>query len=281
VDGLGHAVLKVYLERPGVGTFPRYLGGVQVVPEVTGPFRALPADPEGVDAEAADPKTPFPRPVPIGVSTGHPNVSAGTIGARATDGARVYALSNNHIVAAVNGGQEGDNLLQPGTADGGRNPDDAIGTLHDFEPLHFCRRLSCPPNRIDAAIALTTPEDLGNETPEGGYGAPRPWTREAELGLTVQKYGRTTGLTVGRVTGVHATIDVSYRTGTARFEEQIVVSGDRFSAGGDSGSLIVTKGVLLGDRRPVGLLFAGSPTSTLANPIDAVLDRFDIAIDGS
>jgi hypothetical protein len=86
---------------------------------------------------------------------------------------------------------------------------------------------------------------------------------------------------LGRITGVHATIDVSYRTGTARFEDQIVISGDGFSAGGDSGSLIVTKGVLLGDRRPVGLLFAGSPSTTLANPIDVVLDRFGIRIDGS
>jgi hypothetical protein len=280
VDGAGHAVLKVYLEAPGIATFPRFLG-VEVVPEVTGPIRALPADPETTEAEAADPTTAFPRPVPIGVSTGHPSVTAGTIGARATDGARVFALSNNHIVAAVNGGREGDNLLQPGIADGGRNPDDAIGTLFDFEPLHFCQLLSCPSNRIDAAIALTTADDLGNQTPEGGYGAPRPWTHDAELGLDVQKYGRTTGLTVGRVTGINATIDVSYRTGTVRFEDQIVISGNGFSAGGDSGSLVVTKGVLLGDRRPVGLLFAGSPSTTLANPIDVVLERFGIHIDGS
>jgi len=276
VDGAGHAVLKVYLTAPGVAVFPRYMG-VEVVPEVTGPFRALPAE----EAEAADPKTPFPRPVPIGVSTGHPNVTAGTIGARATDGARVFALTNNHIVAAVNGGREGDNLLQPGIADGGRNPDDAIGTLFDYEPLHFCQFLVCQPNRIDAGIALTTADDLGSATPEGGYGAPRSRTHEAELGLSVQKYGRTTGLTTGRITGINATIDVSYRTGTARFEDQIVISGSDFSAGGDSGSLVVTKGVLLGDRRPVGLLFAGAANTTLANPIDVVLDRFGITIDGS
>ncbi|HUF74720.1 MAG TPA: hypothetical protein VMM35_00515 [Longimicrobiales bacterium] len=275
VDGQGRAVLKVFLESPGVATFPRFMG-VEIIPEVTGAFTALPSE-----AEAADPKTPFPRPVPIGVSTGHPNVTAGTIGARATDGAQVFALSNNHIVAAVNGGREGDVLLQPGIADGGRNPDDAIGSLYDFEPLHFCQLLSCPSNRIDAAIALTTPENLGTETPEGGYGKPRPWTHEPDLGLEVQKYGRTTGLTVGRITGVNATIDVRYRSGTARFENQIVISGNGFSAGGDSGSLVVTKGLLLGDRRPVGLLFAGSPTSTLANPIDLVLDRFGIGIDGS
>ncbi|MEX2048155.1 MAG: hypothetical protein WEB90_01095 [Gemmatimonadota bacterium] len=296
VDGAGRAVLKVYLESPGTFAFPSYLTGVEVVQEVTGPFVALPADAQtwGESGEesgsgarrddgraAVDPTTSFPRPVPIGVSTGHPSVSAGTIGARVTDGTRTFALSNNHVFAAVNGGQEGDALLQPGAADGGRDPDDAIGTLFDFEELHLCRMALCQPNRIDAALALTSPEVLGNETPEGGYGAPRSSTRDAELGLEVQKYGRTTGLTVGRVSGIHATIDVNYRTGTARFEDQIVISGNGFSAGGDSGSLVVTKGRLLADRRPVGLLFAGSPTSTLANPIDVVLDRFGVTVDGS
>ncbi len=97
----------------------------------------------------------------------------------------------------------------------------------------------------------------------------------------MQKYGRTTGHTVGKVSGINATIDVGYRVGTARFERQVVITGTRFSAGGDSGSLIVTKGMLLADRRPVGLLFAGTATTTIANPIDLVLDRFGIEIDGS
>ena len=57
-------------------------------------------------------------------------------------------------------------------------------------------------------------------------------------------------------------LDVRYRDGMARFEDQIVISGNVVSAGGDSGSLDVTKGVLLADRRPVALHFAGSPTST-------------------
>jgi hypothetical protein len=274
VDGAGHAVLKVYLAETGLVDFPRYMGGVEIVPEVTGRFVALPAP------AAADPTTNFPRPVPIGVSTGHPDVTAGTIGARVTDGERTFALSNNHIFAANNGGREGDNLLQPGRVDGGRDPDDAFGTLYDFEPLHFCQAGACQPNRIDAALALTTPEDLDTSTPEGGYGSPRPWSDEAVLGMSVQKYGRTTGHTVGEITGIHATLDVSYRNGTARFEDQIVITGQRFSAGGDSGSLIVTKGVLLGDRRPVGLLFAGSPTTTLANPIEDVLERFGVRVDG-
>jgi hypothetical protein len=277
VDGNGHAVLKVYLTAPGAAILPSFVG-VQVVEEVTGEFAVLPA--ETSEEASDDTRRGFERPVPIGVSAGHPAVSAGTIGARVTDGSRTFALSNNHVVAASNDGSEGDPLLQPGAADGGRDPDDSIGTLFDFEPIRFCGGAGCDFNRIDAALALTTPDELGNATPDDGYGAPRARTVEASLGLEVQKFGRTTGHTVGRVTGIHATIDVNYRTGVARFEEQIVITGDGFSAGGDSGSLIVTRGRLLNDRRPVGLLFAGSPTSTLANPIDLVLDRFGVRIDG-
>lgn len=274
LDGLGNHVVKLYLAQPGVVTVPRMMQGVEIVTEVTGRFTALP-----MEAEAVDPTSSFPRPVPIGVSAGHGQVTAGTIGARVTDGERMFALSNNHVFAANNVGNPGDNLLQPGVVDGGRDPDDVIATLHDFEPIHFCKAMVCEHNRLDAAIALTTTDNLGSSTPEGGYGAPRRWTQDAVLGMKVQKYGRTTGHTHGTVSGINATLDVAYRDGTARFEGQIVVTGRGFSAGGDSGSLIVTDGMLMSDRRPVGLLFAGTQTTTLANPIDLVLDRFGVHVD--
>jgi len=273
LGGAGEAVLTVYVTRLGAATLPQTVASVPVRVELTGPFVSL-------DDPPPDPKAGFPRPVPIGVSTGHPGVTAGTIGARVSDGTNVFALSNNHVLAASNGGRVGDNMLQPGVADGGLDPDDALGTLFDFETILFCGDMACPSNRMDAALALTTPEDLGTETPKNGYGSPRSATVDATLGMQVQKYGRTTGHTVGRVTGINATLDVNYRGGVARFTGQIVISGDGFSAGGDSGSLIVTKGLLMADRRPVGLLFAGSPTSTIANPIDLVLDRFGVRIDG-
>jgi hypothetical protein len=34
------------------------------------------------------------------------------------------------------------------------------------------------------------------------------------------------------------------------------------------------------DRKPVGLLFAGSSLVTIANPIGPVLERFSVTIDG-
>jgi len=72
---------------------------------------------------------------------------------------------------------------------------------------------------------------------------------------------------------------VGYASGTAGYVNQFVILQGGFSAGGDSGSLIVgQKGA--DARKPVGLLFAGSSSTTIACPIDAVLDTFDVGVDG-
>jgi hypothetical protein len=222
-----------------------------------------------------------PRPAPIGVSTGHPNITAGTIGCRVKDAqGNVYALSNNHVYADENRASIGDNVLQPGPYDGGENPRDAIGTLSAFEPIVFSRRAS---NTIDAAIALSSIAQLGNATPAGdskGYGTPSSETVDASVGMAVQKYGRTTGLTTGYVDAVNATVNVQYSRGVARFVNQIIIKPAGFSLGGDSGSLIVTDYPdSPDDKKPVGLLFAGSSTITVANPIGPVLARFGVSID--
>lgn len=302
IDARGNHVVKVYLTVAGAASLPTRFMGVDVVPEITGRFwagdaatarwgendvgagsildaAALAPYRAGAAASEIDRKAVFPRPVPIGVSGGHADVTAGTIGARVTDGSRLFALSNNHVFAATNGGRSGDPVFQPGAKDGG-GPDQTFARLHDFEPIRPCKLGSCPRNKIDAAVASTSPDQLDRATPEDGYGSPRSDHLDAKIGMGVQKYGRTTGHTKGRISGIHATIDVNYRTGIARFEDQIVIGGGTFSAPGDSGSLIVTDGVLLGDRRPVGLLFAGSRVSTLANPVGLVLDRFGVQVDG-
>ncbi|MHC4369609.1 MAG: fibronectin type III domain-containing protein, partial [Planctomycetota bacterium] len=235
---------------------------------------------EGGSGDPPDesPEAPIgPRPAPIGVSTGHPNITAGTIGCRVTDGTRVYALSNNHVYANQNNASRGDNVLQPGTADGGEDPRDKIGTLSDFVPIKWSGT-----NEVDAAIALSTIPELGRATPSGGYGTPRKTIAEAAIGMDVQKYGRTTRLTRGYVTAVNATVDVGYGFGrVARFTGQIIIEPGGFSAGGDSGSLVVTDSDDPNeDRKPVGLLFAGSSTITVANPIEPVLRHFNVTVDG-
>ena len=97
--------------------------------------------------------------------------------------------------------------------------------------------------------------------------------------MAVQKYGRTTALTRGTVTAINAIINIGYSSGTARFIGQIIVqSRGPFIKAGDSGSLLVTDP----DRDPVGLLFAGDNSGkfAIANNIDAVLNAFNVSIDG-
>lgn len=275
----GVPVIRVFLSGPEAPPLPDVLEGIPVAREVTGLFMAR-----------SDP-TQRLRPAPLGYSVGHPMITAGTIGARVVDVAGdVHILSNNHVLAAINDGSIGDGILQPGAYDGGTLPADQVGTLSAFQPIDF----SGGNNLIDAATALTTRNDVGNSTPlDDGYGAPSTtiWgdangdgtfdNRNALLNLDVQKYGRTTKLTQGRITGVNGTVSVCYEAilflclRAATFVDQLIVGPGAFSDGGDSGSLIVS---LIGNQ-PVGLLFAGSSTQTIANRIDNVLNRFGVAID--
>ena len=89
----------------------------------------------------------------IGTSTGNINsCSAGTIGARVTDGRRVFALSNNHVYALENNAPLGSEVLQPGRYDTNCsvNQDDVLGTLASYVPIVFSTSAS---NSVDAAIA--------------------------------------------------------------------------------------------------------------------------------
>jgi hypothetical protein len=279
--------IHVLLERPGVGGIPQELEGVPVHPVITGKIYALPKPdkpgkpPKPDPEEPVDPTARFERPVPIGVSTGHPDITAGTIGCRVTDGINVYALSNNHVYADENRAYIGDNVLQPGPYDGGADPADAIGELDAFVKIDF----NSNNNTVDAAIAQSSIAELDNATPSDGYGKPKSTTLPVDglLNQPVKKYGRTTGLTKGRVYALNAIVDVGYNSGIARFVDQIIITPGSFSAGGDSGSLVIFDGKGKNrqhDRKPVGLLFAGSSFVTIANPIDEVLERFGVSIDG-
>jgi hypothetical protein len=222
-----------------------------------------------------------PRPVPIGVSIGHPQVTAGTLGCRVLKNGVPYILSNNHVMANSDMAIFGDPILQPGDFDGGIVDRDEIGSLTDWVEINF----DGSANMVDAAIAECIKDDeigvLVHNATAIGYGTPNSQTTEAYIGMPVQKVGRTTGHTTGKVTAIYATAQVTYDAGVAVFENQIIITGirrrDRFSDGGDSGSLIVTNDEAC---NPVGLLFAGGTFTTIANPIDDVLAEFGILIDG-
>jgi len=255
---------------------PSKAGGVPVNVVVTGEISA-PIRSQGTGAMVGAQE--FSRPVPTGVSTGVPHGLTGTIGARVTDGESVFALSNNHVFASINSGNMGDPILQPGPVDGGTETAHTFGGLADFEAIDFSGECV---NTIDAALAETSLDQLTNETPDSGYGVPWSLTSQAETGMEVQKYGRTSGLTYGSVIAVNATVEVGYgNAGIACFTDQIIITPGAFSEGGDSGSLVVTSSPSKKkDKRPVGLLFAGSPSISVANDIKKVLSRFNVQVDG-
>ena len=236
----------------------------------------------------------FIRPVPIGVSIFNQTdvCASGTLGCRLFNSAgQQFVLSNNHVIAKENLGTVGNPVCQPSTGDlaGGNQckllAPDVIGTLSDFQRIQFVATAALAPtgpiNTIDAAVALCPPGMVDNITPIEGYGAAARLPQEAlYVGMPVQKYGRTTAYTKGKIYSVNAEAIVNYGTpGYARFKYCIDIRtqflNPAFSAAGDSGSLVVTQA----DRRPVGLLFASGGYDTFINPISPVLTRFKAGVD--
>ncbi|GAB3310860.1 hypothetical protein GCM10027451_22170 [Geodermatophilus aquaeductus] len=236
-----------------------------------------------VDVRVTGPILPFSSPAPAdlqrrtrplhpGLSVAHPAVSAGTLGGFVRLGGRLAILSNNHVLAASDAGAVGDAVLQPGPADGGV-PADRVATLSGFQPL------SDGPNRVDAAVAVLD-EGVDAEpgrVPGGPLAATVADGEEVEPDEEVEKVGRTTGHTRGRVTAVEVDgVAVQYDDGVHVFDDQIEIEGlsGAFSEGGDSGSVIWRSA----DRVPLALLFAGSSEGgsngaglTFANPLSTVL----------
>lgn len=223
------------------------------------------------------------RPLVIGASIGHHEITAGTLGAfvltaaaPGDDGAP-RVLSNNHVLAVENTAAPGDEILQPGPYDGGRRGTDRVGVLERFVTL---RRESA--NRVDGALARLDPGieiDPVHPVTSARIGPPLP----PEQATEVLKRGRTTGVTRGHVTAFEVDgVVVDFSLGALRFDDQVEVQPlDRepFSQGGDSGSLIIAAD----GGRAVALLFAGSDQGgehgtgvTYGNPIGAVFEELAI-----
>ena len=183
-------------------------------------------------------------------------------------------MANENLAAA------GDNVLQPGHADGGMDPADAVATLTNFIPLDFNN-----PNTVDCAVATVNAGiqiDAANLDSLGRLTG----VRTAPLGSNepVAKVGRTTEVTRGMVLAAELdNVSVEYDSGDPVFNNVIEIqtsTGILFSSGGDSGSLIVD-----GALQAVGLLFAGSDTGgpnglglTYASPIDSVFQALSVSL---
>ena len=264
----------------------------------------IPTDvyPTGIIYAQDDPTGRF-RPAPGGVSIGHINITAGTLGCLVKKDNKLYILSNNHVLANSNDAEIDDPILQPGPHDGGQYSEDHIANLKDFIPIQFEGGVTSPcpfanatafvlnvlaaitgsktrlkaikkigakdsGNLVDAAIALPLdPNDVINEILNIGTISGQA---EGSLGMDIQKSGRTTGLTTGSIEQIDVTVKVSYGNNkTAVFADQLMAGA--MSQGGDSGSAVLNM-----DKNLVGLLFAGSTTSTIINRIQNVFNLLNV-----
>ena len=201
----------------------------------------------------------------------------GTLGALLKKGTATYILSNNHVLARSNMGTLGEAIMHRGYVDTipacSKNGTFNVANLSQFVSLKFGGTLN---NTVDAAIAKTISGKVSSTGQILDIGTVSTATAVPALNMNVKKSGRTTGVTSGKITSVNVTVNVggygSCGSGTnvAKFVGQFFVTPGSFSAGGDSGSLIV-KTVSTGRPNPVGLLFAGSTSVTVGSPINAVL----------
>lgn len=226
-------------------------------------------------------------PAPGGVSVGHPDVSAGTLGMWAKRKGVWGILSRNHVLGNVNKGKIGDLIYQPGPYDGGTEKNakarlkvlplidlvgpsecpiaNALVKMANAVARLFGRRtrlattVAARLNLVDCAWAealddkFVNPEILDIGLPKGEC--------ELAVGERVKKSGRSSALTYGTVTSVDAAINVDMGDGRiAMFTDQIEIGTPRFLIPGDSGSELFNMGDKVG-----GSGFAGNEDVSYAN----------------
>jgi hypothetical protein len=275
VDASGRLAVLVLTEKPlGAGRLPATVDGLPVVEEVTGKIRAF-----------ANHKAKQTAPIQLGTSGGwrydlaNGYCCGGTLGSLVKKGSTQYVLSNYHVLEAdiVSGGNSrvavaGDPVVQPGLIDVACNAATAqnVATLSGIKSL--------PGSNTDCAIAQVVSGMVRTDGAILDIGTISATTIAASINQNVKKSGRTTGLTRSRVSGLNATVSVQYENEcaggvafTKTYTGQIIVRnvGSRFLNSGDSGSLMVQD--VSTNAKAIGLLFAGSSSTAVANPIGQVL----------
>jgi hypothetical protein len=286
-DDSGELTILVYVNLEGkhpaasAGNIPQSLRGKNVTAVITEPFRALGKPIKAPTVSHTAKQTP---PIQLGTSGGwgydlaNGYCCGGTLGSLVQINGTQYILSNYHVFESdiVSGGNgitsaTGNPIIQPGLIDVGCNAANAqnVATLQ--------KKRSLPTSNVDASIAQAS----GMVRTDGAIleiGTISSSTVGVFINQAVKKSGRTTGLSRSKVSGLNATVSVAYDNEcaggaafTKTFTGQIIINnrGSKFLAGGDSGSLMVED--ISTNPRAVGLLFAGSSTLAVANPIGEVL----------
>jgi len=217
----------------------------------------------------------------FGVSGGNVNdrsnafCCSGTLGSLVTIGGTKYILSNNHVLARADQAVAGEDVSQPGLIDNSCRVATIVADFTTAAPLG---------SNVDAAIAQLRTGTMDSTGFIEDIGVPSGTIVNPSVGLSVAKSGRTTGFTTGSISSVNTSVSVQYQKGcnsgkkfTVSYTNQVIIGSSTFSAGGDSGSLIVTNN---STHNPVALLYAGSSSSTIGNPIGEVLTKLSAALGG-
>jgi hypothetical protein len=220
------------------------------------------------------------RPAPSGISVGPPpigsTISAGTLGCLVTDltDNSLCILSNNHVLANENLGNPGDAILQPGSFDGGVDPDDRIATLKRFQMINATgNTVDCAIAQVlasDAPLVVDQMKDNLMPTPNPNHpavgllfagGCNRTFLNpignvlsalniqflagagsiaSVSIGDNVEKVGRTSEYQTSQVMEIDASPTITYDFGPASFQSQIATMW--MSDPGDSGSIVCLGG---------------------------------------
>jgi hypothetical protein len=286
VDETGQPELVIYFDRESfnVPSLPRKIQNTAVRVELTDKFVAFASHTAKQSA-----------PIQLGTSGGWSRDLAngyccgGTLGSLVQVNGTQYIMSNYHVMESdiVNGGngiiaRTGDSVIQPGLIDVNCSAAGAqmVGTLVKVSSL--------PGSNVDVGVAQVVPGMVSADGAILDIGTISASTLNPSLNLAVKKSGRTTGLSSSKISGLNATISVAYDNEcaggaafTKTFTGQIVIAnrGKRFLNSGDSGSLMVEN--VNTNPRAVGLLYAGSSSSAIANPIGQVLQFLSTKLGGT
>ena len=246
-----------------------------VVPFVTGEIVALQDDDHAAYGEHASP-------IQLGISGGwrydlaNGYCCGGTLGALIQKVGSQNILSNYHvfeadIVAAATTGRGGDRRLHHSAGpDRCELPEATADFVANLSTLSTS---SLPSSNVDCSIAQIITGMVRTTARSSRSACFRRRRSRPTSGQLVKKSGRTTGLTRSYVSGMNATISVRYENECAgdgvhqdlHGPDPRLPEAEQVPGGGDSGSLMVQD--VTTNPKAIGLLFAGSTSIAVANPI--------------
>jgi hypothetical protein len=231
--------------------------------------------------------------------------NAGTLTAlarRITSG-ELVGLSCNHVIGGCSTTVPGTPIVVPGIQDVTAE-DPQITVVGTFSETASMRQGIPTVTDIsdNADLACFELDSLGckvltswHGNNERAYDTPAHVLTDVPLGTIVQKWGRSTAWTSGKLTSILTDPEpveysvVSYFSpqasqtfkGTIYFQQvyEVTSIGQPFSAAGDSGSLVVTLPQKEGqDPFAVGVVIAGGTTKSLVLPIQPMLDQLGLEL---